>query len=296
MSSNQQQQQAAAAAAPIPVSPARAEKDAMAAAARAGLVRRPAGSADADIEVAVRIAAALHAPPSIPVGAWQFMWAVGVTTEGQILAANSYGVGYIPDGVKLPSQVVFVSADEAIPAGERGRWVRYPFLALQGWAQFHGKTIRAIIGTKEEVEPFKGSMNTRTLVDDDIPADGTMQGRSRLEVVAPEVAARVAAWPDTELHAALPPQHVQLVAPDASAGTMLWMDALTPLTQTTGEGYRTAHLAALATYARHREALCLYEAYTAPFVAAQRAAITEWLYWGHLAAILIDAGNPVLGA
>ena len=84
----------------------------MAAAAKAGLLqRKSAGNTDADIEIARRISAALHAPPSIPAASYQFVLAVGVTSEGQILAANSYGIGYIPDGVKLPGQVTLVSAD-----------------------------------------------------------------------------------------------------------------------------------------------------------------------------------------
>ncbi len=137
MSANQQQN--AAAAAPIPVTPARAERDAMAAAARAGLVRKSAG--DADVQFAERIAAALHAPPSIPPMAWNFVWAVGVTSDGEIIAANSYGVSFIPDGMCLPTQVIFVSADESIPAGQRGRWVREPIVALQAWCAFYDKTL-----------------------------------------------------------------------------------------------------------------------------------------------------------
>jgi hypothetical protein len=292
MSTNQQSQ--GAAAAPIPVTTSRAEKDAIAAAARGQSVQRPRNT-DADVETAVRIAAALHAPPSIPEGSWQFTWAVGVTTEGQILAANSYGVGFIPDKVCLPSQVTLVSADERIPAGERGRWVRYPFVALQAWAAFHEKTLRVIVGTEDELKPHAGSVNTRTLLDEDIPDDGTMKGRNRFEVIAPQIAERLAAWPDTELIDMLPPQPVQLVAPDIKAGEKLWLMAIAPLMQTTGENYRPQHLAALAKYAAHREAVGLYQAYTAPFVAAQRDAITEWLYWGHLSAILADAQSPELG-
>lgn len=292
MSSNQQAQ--GAAAAPIPVTAARAEKDAIAAASRAQSLQRPRNT-DGDVETAVRIAAALHAPPSVPEGSWQFTWAVGVTTEGQILAANSYGVGFIPDKVQLPSQVTLVSADDRIPAGERGRWVRYPFVALQGWAAFHNKTLRVIVGTEEELKPHAGAVNTRTLLDEDIPADGTMKGRSRFEVIAPDIAKRLAEWPDTDLIEMLPPQPVKLEAPDLKAGEKLWLMSMAPLMQTTGENYRPQHLTALAKYAKHREAVGLYQAYTAPFVDAQREAIAEWLYWGHLSAILADAQNPDLG-
>lgn len=290
-------QQAAAAAAPIPVSPARAERDAMAAAAKAGLLqRKSAGNTDADIEIARRISAALHAPPSIPAASYQFVWAVGVTSEGQILAANSYGIGYIPDGVKLPGQVTLVSADEAISPAERGRWVNFPFLAIQGWAQFHGKTLRAIIGTPEEVKPYKSSMHAEELAPDDIPADGTMQGRSRLQVIAPEAAARLEEWSDVTLYEALPPRPVQDAPPDAKQTMKLWVETIKPLLRTTGTNGPVDHLTKLIAYADHMQSVELYKAYTAPHVAAQRAAMSDWIYWQHVSSICQDATNPVLGS
>lgn len=289
-------QQAAAAAAPIPVSPARAERDALAAAAKAGLLqRKSAGNTDADIEIARRVSAALHAPPSIPAASYQFVWAVGVTSEGQILAANSYGIGYIPDGVKLPGQVTLVSADEAIPPAERARWVNFPFLALQGWAQFHGKTLRAIIGTPEEVKPYKSSTHAEELAPDDIPADGTMQGRSRLQVIAPDAAARLEEWSDVTLYEALPPRPVQDAPPDAKQTTKLWMGAIQPLLRTTGTNGPIDHLTKLIAYADHMQSIELYKAYTAPHVAAQREAMSDWIYWQHISSICQDATNPVLG-
>ncbi|OKH83386.1 hypothetical protein EB75_08525 [Mycobacterium sp. ST-F2] len=289
-------QQAAAAAAPIPVSPARAERDAMAAAAKAGLLqRKSAGNTDADIEIARRISAALHAPPSVPLASYQFVWAVGVTSEGQILAANSYGIGYIPEGVKLPGQVTLVSADEAIPPAERGRWVNFPFLALQGWAQFHNKTLRAIIGTPEEVKPYKSSTHVEELAPDDIPADGTMQGRSRLQVIAPEAAARLEEWSDVTLYEALPPRPVQEAPPDPKQAMRLWMGAIQPLMRTTGTSGPVDHLTKLIAYADHMQNVELYKAYTAPHVAAQREAMSDWIYWQHISSICQDATNPVLG-
>lgn len=292
MSTNQQQN--AAAAAPIPVTAARAERDAMAAAARAGLVRKSAG--DADVQFAERIAAALHAPPSIPPMAWNFVWAVGVTTDGEIIAANSYGVSFIPDGMCLPSQVIFVSADERVPAGQRGRWVREPFVALQAWCTFHEKTLKVIIGTEQEVQPFAGSLQTRVIPPEDIPTDGLMKGRTRLEVIAPEAAAKLAEWPDAQLHEALPPQPVQLVPPDAAAIGKAWMESIRPLMQTTGETYRTAHLEKLAAYGRLQESAALYRAYTAPYAADLRAAITDWVWWQQFSTIQGDAQLVELGA
>ncbi len=290
-------QQAAAAAAPIPVSPARAERDALAAAAKAGLLqRKSAGNTDADIEIARRVSAALHAPPSIPAASYQFVWAVGVTSEGQILVANSYGIGYIPDGVKLPGQVTLVSADEAISPAERGRWVNFPFLAVQGWAQFHGKTLRAIIGTPEEVKPYKSSMHAEELAPDDIPADGTMQGRSRLQVIAPEAAARLEEWSDVTLYEALPPRPVQDAPPDAKQTIKLWVEAIKPLLRTTGTNGSVDHLTKLIAYADHMQSVELYKAYTAPHVEAQREAMSDWIYWQHVSSLCQDATNPVVGS
>ncbi|MUM31634.1 secretion protein EccK [Mycobacterium sp. CBMA361] len=289
-------QQAAAAAAPIPVSPARAERDAAAAAAKAGLLqRKSAGNTDADIEIARRISAALHAPPSIPEPSFKFVWAVGVTTEGQILAANSYGIGFIPDRMKLPGQVMLVSADEAIPPGERGRWVNFPFLALQGWAQFHGKTLRAIIGMPDEVKPYKSSTHTEELAPDDIPASGAMQGRSRLQVIAPEAAARLEEWSDLTLYEALPPRPVQDAPPDPKQTIKLWVDTIKPLLRTTGTNGPIDHLKNMIAYADHMQSVELYKAYTAPHVAAQREAMSDWIYWQHISSICQDATNPVLG-
>lgn len=292
MSTNQQQN--AAAAAPIPVTAARAERDALAAAARAGLVRKSAG--DADVQFAERIAAALHAPPSIPAMAWNFVWAVGVTTDGEIIAANSYGVSFIPDGMCLPSQVIFVSADERVPAGQRGRWVREPFVALQAWCTFHEKTLKVVIGTEQEVQPFAGSLQTRVIPPEDIPTDGLMKGRTRLEVIAPEAAAKLAEWPDAQLHEALPPQPVQLIPPDPAAIGKAWMESIRPLMQTTGETYRTAHLEKLAAYGRLQESAALYRAYTAPYAADLRAAITDWVWWQQFSTIQGDAQLVELGA
>lgn len=292
MSANQQQN--AAAAAPIPVTAARAERDAMSAAARAGLVRKSAG--DADVQFAERIAAALHAPPSIPPMAWNFVWAVGVTSNGEIIAANSYGVSFIPDGMCLPSQVIFVSADERIPAGQRGRWVREPFVALQAWCAFQEKTLKVVIGTEQEVQRFAGSMQTKIIAPEDIPADGLMKGRTRLEVIAPEAAAKLAEWPDAQLHEALPPQPVQLIPPDPAAIGKAWMESIRPLMQTTGETYRTAHLEKLAAYGRLQESAALYRAYTAPYVADLRAAITDWVWWQQFSTIQGDAQLVELGA
>ena len=110
----------------------------------------------------------------------------GSTADGSIVVANSYGLAYIPDGVELPPQVTLASADESIPPTERGKWATYPILAIQGWAQAHDQTLRAVIATKEQFANFDPGVPKVVLQRDDIPETGKMQGRSRLEVIAPE--------------------------------------------------------------------------------------------------------------
>jgi hypothetical protein len=282
-------------AAPIPVTPARAERDAIAQATRAQAARQSLRNTDADIEMGRRVSAALHAPPSIPTFSINFLWAVGVTTEGQILAANPYGIGYIPDSVFLPKQVLMVSTDESIPASTRGRWVNDPYLALLGWTTFHGKDLRVVFGTEEDFERTKfGSAATALLQPDDIPANGAMTGRTRLEVLDPQAAATLAAWPDHDLLGAVPPQPIQLIAPDPKEGEKLWGAALTPLLRTTGTNAAFDHLSALLTYSVHAQHEALYRTYTAPYTDAQRAAIADVFYWQHMWSLLTDALNPEL--
>ncbi|MEA2742447.1 MAG: hypothetical protein QOG25_818, partial [Acetobacteraceae bacterium] len=98
------------AGAPVPVSVARAERDAIARA-----TRRSGGNDPA--QMARRVAAALNAEPSVDFG---FYWMTGLAADGSIVVANSYGIGYIPEGVNLPEQVKVASADESISAAERG--------------------------------------------------------------------------------------------------------------------------------------------------------------------------------
>ena len=63
---------------------------------------------------AVRIAAALNAPDVGDEGDYGFFWITAVTTDGEIVVANSYGLAYIPDGVELPHKVYMASADRTI--------------------------------------------------------------------------------------------------------------------------------------------------------------------------------------
>jgi hypothetical protein len=186
----------------IPVSAARAERDAIADAATADASRRAGPD---PLQLARRIGAALNAPDlggGMDLG---FFWVTGVTTDGAIVVANSYGLAYIPEGVQLPKQVYLASGDETIPAAERARWATYPVMAVRGWADHHDKTLRAVIGTQEQLANSDAGVPKMVLSPDDIPETGDMVGRSRLEVVDSEAAQRLTATPDARLGELLSP-------------------------------------------------------------------------------------------
>lgn len=200
------------AAAPIPVSAARAERDAIAEAATADAARR---QGDDPLRLARRVAAALNAPGGGGGGDLGFFWVTAVTADGAIVVANSYGLAYIPAGVQLPEQVHMASADETIPATERARWATYPVMAVQGWATHHDTTLRAVIGTEHQLANSDPGAPKVLLKPDDIPANGDMAGRPRLQVVDPDAAERLAATTDLRLIDLLPPAPAD---PRAAAG------------------------------------------------------------------------------
>jgi hypothetical protein len=194
----------------IPVSPARAERDAIAEAATADAARR---QGEDPLRLGRRIAAALNAPGSGRPADLGFFWVTAVTTDGTIVVANSYGLAYIPDGVHLPDEVHMASADETIPATERARWATYPVMAVQGWAAHHDRKLRAVIGTEKQLSNSDPGAAKVVLTPDDIPATGDMVGRSRLEVVDPEAADRLADTTDPRLIDLLPPAPVAAQPP-----------------------------------------------------------------------------------
>jgi hypothetical protein len=186
----------------IPVSAARAERDAVAEAATADASRR---SGPDPLQLARRIGAALNAPGLEGGMDLGFFWVTGVTTDGAIVVANSYGLAYIPEGVQLPEKVYLASGDETIPATERARWATYPVMAVRGWADHHDKKLRAVIGTEQQLALSDAGVAKIVLKPDDIPDIGDMIGRSRLEVVDSEAAERLTATPDPRLGDLLPP-------------------------------------------------------------------------------------------
>jgi hypothetical protein len=268
--------------APVPVSAARAERDAIAAASTAGALRRQAGGNN-PLELARRIGAALN----VGIIDFGFFWVTGITTDGRIVVANSYGLAYIPDGVNLPDQVYMATADESIPIAERAKWATHPVLALQGWSQLHNTSLRAVVATEAQFADFDPGVAKIVLLPDDIPDSGKMQGRSRLEVIAPQAAARLASVADAGLTELLPPAPTD-PNPPADESQALWFEVAKPLMSTsTHRGF--AHLEAFLTYANHAQDLAEYRAHTSTDAATQRAAIADWVYWQHVSVLISDA-------
>ncbi|OBA71730.1 hypothetical protein A5641_10285 [Mycobacterium sp. 1554424.7] len=265
----------------IPVSAARAERDAIAEAATAEAARRAGPD---PLQLARRIAAALNAPGNGGEDDFGFFWVTAVTTGGTIVVANSYGLAYIPDEVVLPEKVHMATADEAIPAAERARWATYPVLAVQGWAAHHGVELRAVIATKEQLANSDPGVAKVVLEPDDIPNSGATAGRSRLEVVDPEAADRLAATPDPRLTALLPPAPADASRP-ADLRPLLWFDAMKPF-MSRASGREVAHLGAFQAYAAAAQEAVLSEAHTAVEPATQRSAVADWLYWKHVTGLL----------
>lgn len=269
-------------AAPVPVSAARLERDAIASAASGGAGRKGTTGNTALI-LARRIAAALN----IGVSDFGFYWVTGLTTDGAIVVANSYGLGYIPDGVRLPPQVAMATADETVTPADRATWATYPILAIQGWTRAHGHTLRAVIATEEQFASFDPGAAKIVLRTDDIPTTGAMDGRTRLEVISPQAAARLAAVPDAALTDLLPPAPADTNAP-VDKSNALWFELIKPLMATSPER-AGVHLRAFVAYAEHAQELALHRAHVAADAAAQRAAIADWVYWQHLAVLMWEA-------
>ncbi|WP_319452982.1 MULTISPECIES: hypothetical protein [unclassified Mycobacterium] len=276
---------ATAAPAPVPVSNARLERDTIAASAAGAAARRQRGGGNDALTLARRIGAALN----VGVMDFGFFWVTGLCVDGTIVVANSYGLGYIPEGVNLPEQVQMATADESIPPAERAKWTTYPILAVQGWAQARSQKLRAVIATEAQFATFDPGTAKVILQPDDIPDTGKMQGRSRLEVIAPGAAARLASVSDVALSELLPPAQADTLEPTDNS-VMLWFDVTKPLMSTMPDR-GAAQLEALITYADHAQELALHRAHTATDGPSQRAAIADWVYWQHLAVLISDAIN-----
>ena len=122
---------------------------------------------------------------------------------------------------------------------------------------------------------------------DDIPDTGKMEGRSRLAVIAPEAASRLASVSDAGLVELLPPALADTQAPTDDTAR-LWFNVAKPLMSTMPDR-GIAHLEAFITYAEHAQELALHRAHTSTEGAIQRAAIADWVYWQHLSVLVSDA-------
>ncbi|WP_116373161.1 secretion protein EccK [Mycobacterium sp. MFM001] len=258
------------------------------AATTADAVRRKHGGHD-PMTLAHRIAAALNAPDMTTqiLTASTFFWMTALTADGEIVVANNYGLGFIPDRVNLPESVHMATADQTIPAAERARWATYPVAALLGWAAHHGTALRAVFATADQFSGIDPGAPKKVIEPADIPASGKMQGRSRLQVVAPALASQLATVSDLSLVDMVPPAPVD-DAPPEDQSAKLWFEAFKPLTWSSSDREQL-HLTRFVEYVAHARDLALYQAHHAIHAEAQRAAVADWLYWNHLAGLVIDA-------
>lgn len=265
--------------APIPVSAARAERDAAQNAAKR--------SGSDPLELARRVAAALNAPDMLSKDDPFFHWVTAVTQDGRIVVANNYGLAYMPAQVRLPESVVMASADESIPPNERAGWATYPAVALQGWAQHHDTKLRALIGFENQFSSDSG-VHRELLTPQDIPASGKMAGRDRLQVIAPQIAVRLAQIGDGDLVKVLPPAPVEATPPDEHQRLQLWEDVWAPvISRSTNRG--KAHLKGFCAYAVHAQERALYDAHTSVAIDDQRRAVADFIYWQHVGQLTADA-------
>lgn len=312
----------AAAVALIPVTPARAERDAIANAS----ARRSTSVVD-PLQVARRIAAALNAPDMNGCGALGFYWITGVTTDGAIVVSNSYGLAYIPEQLCLPKSVIMASADQALSAAERRSWATYPVVAVQRWAAHYQTELRAVIGTHEHLANSDCGAAKIALEAEDIPASGRMPGRSRLEVVDPKAAALLASTTDSRLTNLLPaepldvpsakqrvpaatgPDSADRLLKDIESGTFdfrqllaltppsggigwpaderpsLWFEVMKPMVSS-DPCRQDAHLRAFHRYALDSQEVAVKQAHTTREAVTKRAAVADWLYWMRVAELL----------
>jgi len=233
----------------------------------------------------------LNAADSPGKGDFGFYWITAVTTDRQIVVANSYGLAYIPEGVELPDMVHMASADAEVPAADRARCATYPVMAVQGWATHHEKKLRAVIGTQEQLADSDPGAAKIILEADDIPESGQMTGLSRLEIVDRDAAERLADTKDQQLTDLLPPAPAS-ENPPADNRIMMWFEVMKFMT-TSAIGREAPHLRAFHGYAAHARELALHRAYSAADAEAQRSAVADWLYWEYVTGVLDSALSDV---
>lgn len=108
-----------------------------------------------------------------------------------------------------------------------------------------------------------------------------------MAVIAPDVAAKLETMSDQALPELLPPAPVDPEPPE-NRRTKLLMEVFRPLLSS-DPGRAPVQLQAMIVYATHLQELALHRAHTATDVMGQRAAISDWIYWQHLAVLTSDA-------
>jgi hypothetical protein len=114
-----------------------------------------------------------------------------------------------------------------------------------------------------------------------------MQGRNRLEVIAPGAASHLAGVKDNALPELLPPAPAD-TNPPADETSKLWFEVMKPM-MSTNPDRGVAHLQAFVNYAEHAQEQALYRAHAGIEAVAQRTAIADWVYWQHLSVLISDA-------
>lgn len=194
-------------------------------------------------------------------------------------------IGNNVDGAQR--EIDILENDPSLDADERHTAINSlvtAVLAVQAWAAFHDMTLRAVIGTAEQLASSDPGVAKIVLEPDDIPESGKMTGRSRLEVVDPSAAAQLADTTDQRLLDLLPPAPVD-VNPPGDERHMLWFALMKPMTST-ATGREAAHLRAFRAYAAHSQEIALHQAHTATDAAVQRVAVADWLYWQYVTGLL----------
>jgi hypothetical protein len=236
------------------------------------------------------VTAALHAPDNLEGELAGFFWVTGVTEDGMIVVANTFGLAYIPAPVLLPERVHMATADSDIPVAERASWVSDPVQAVRGWAAHHRTTLTALIATEDAASRCEEGAITVVIAPEDIPDSGAMGGRTRLQVVDPEAAQRVITATHLQLPKMLPAEPTTQPVDEPAAAT--------PQAKTTKRQRSALSRDFMRFWGRvesgHRRSLS--QARTAPDSDTQRTQIAAWLYWSHLTALVEEIRDaPVSG-
>jgi hypothetical protein len=145
----------------------------------------------------------------------------------------------------------------------------------------------AVVATEDQFKNFDPGTAKITLQSEDIPTTEKMQGRNRLEVIAPGAASHLANVKDNALSELLPAAPSDTNPPDDET-SKLWFEVMKPM-MSTNPDRGAAHLEAFVNYTAQAQEQALYRAHTAAEAPAQRTAIADWVYWQHLGVLMSDS-------